>query len=195
MIGFYNNIYKTRPEKWSSESRDRFAFDTLSEFPEPSSFLDIGCGNGHTIRYFMKRWPETDYYGVDISDVAIGLAKKKVSTAQLFCGEIKDLELPRFNLITLMGVAEHFEDLSELIRVRELLAPSGMLYIEAPNCLMYSPSKEEGFRKSIGGQKEWHLKRESWEKMLELNGYNIVKSLTGEKAMWEFIWIVRKDES
>jgi len=90
-----------------------------------------------------------------------------------------------------MGVLEHFEDLSQIRAVCEHLTPTGYIYIEVPNCLAYSSSKDEGWRKTTGGtgQVEWHLRRESWERVLRKNGLVIFKSLTGKSASWEFVWM------
>lgn len=189
MKNFYDNIYKANPAKWNSEARDDFAYQALRPFNEPASLLDFGCGNGHTLQYFSNRWIDTSYYGVDISSVALAITQKKLPDAYL----LESIDpMPRVNVITMLGVLEHFEDLSDIQKVTAHLSTHGLLYVEVPNCLAYSNSKMEGWRKTTGGtgQTEWHLRRESWERILKANGLNIVKSLVGKSASWGFCWIL-----
>lgn len=188
MTDFYDEHYRAHPNAWSHPARDEFAFNALSKFPEPASMLDVGCGSGHTLAYFAHRWPETDYYGLDTSRVALELARKKVKSAKFF-ETLADA--PRVGLIIMLGVLEHFPDLSELRNVAAHLAPAGHLYIEVPNCLAYAASKDEGFRKTTGGtgQIEWHLRRSTWEQKLNENGLEIVQSLNGLAHQWEFVWL------
>lgn len=185
---FYDGIYRANPSKWSGEARDEFAFKALSEYPAPASLLDFGCGNGHTLAYFASRWPDTKYYGVDISTVALAITHKKLPDA--FLSESID-DMPRVNTITMLGVLEHFESVPYIQVIADHLKKDGRLYIEVPNCLAYSNSKEQGFRKTTGGtgQMEWHLSRSSWERILYKNGFIIEKSLTGKVPSWEFVWV------
>jgi SAM-dependent methyltransferase len=192
MKSFYDGIYRANPAKWGNPDRDEFAYQALKQFSEPASLLDFGCGNGHTIRYFMNKWPDTEFYGVDLSTVALDIARNKIPGAHF--SETIDA-CPRVNIITMLGVLEHFEDLIDLQDITDHLSPSGLLYVEVPNCLSYSDSKDEGWRKTSGGsrsgQTEWHLKRESWERILSRSGLKFVKSLTGKNPAWEFVWVLQ----
>ena len=190
---FYNKIYSTRPLRWDDKERDVFVGDSLSE---PSSLLDIGCGTGHTIRHLSSVWPETEFYGVDLSSVAIQLANdRKIPNAKFYVGDVMDMdiEIPAVNTVLLMGVAEHFRNQQDIARIRKFIKPSGFLYLEIPNCLSCDDSKEEGFRKTSGGsgQDEWHLRRETWEDIIKVAGYKIAKSLIGHRSSWEFIWVLQ----
>jgi trans-aconitate methyltransferase len=160
---------------------------------QPKTVLDIGCGNGHTIDYFYRRWKATQFTGLDLSGVAIKLAQGRYPYARFMVGSVGEVELPQFDLITLLGVAEHFEDLQGLLsECKKLLIGGGMMYIEVPNCLSYSESKVEGFRRlSFGSrQKEWHLSRQSWQQELEKAGLKVIASITGPTAYSEFVWIL-----
>ncbi len=87
-VEFYNKIYSENSDVWSQEWRNLFAWYALSRHIEqPESLLDIGCGVGHTIEYLSKRWPDTEYTGIDLSDVAIEVAKEKVPTADFIAGD------------------------------------------------------------------------------------------------------------
>jgi len=175
----YDAIYREDPGKWSNSERDDFVSDNLEE---PASLLDIGCGNGHTIKHLATCWPNTKFYGVDISQVAIDIAQKKTPQATFARGSNMDIDV---DVITLMGVAEHFENLKDLENYR-----AKIVYLEVPNCLSYSNSKEEGFRKN-GEQMEWHLRRETWEKTIEDCGFEILERFDGGRPSWEFVWVLK----
>ena len=195
-VEFYNKIYSDNPAKWDVEYRDEVAFYVLSQHTqEPKTFLDIGCGNGHTIEYFSKRWPDTEYYGIDLSDVAINFAKERIPEANFIRTSYEDADVPLCEVVVLMGVAEHFENLRGSLS--DLKKYGKLIYIESPNCLSYSENKEEGFRVTgelIGNpthQSEWHLTRNTWEGSIRHAGLEIVKGYEGLTPETEFIWMLK----
>ena len=197
---FYDQIYRKNPHKWEMEDYDRLAFETLSGYfgdSRPRSLLDIGCGNGHTLEYFIKRWPDVYYSGLDISNEAIQLAKRRVPQAYYYCGALEEIVFLRnYDCLLLLGVIEHFDDLAKsLKKLRKLLTLDSICYIEAPNCIDYPESiHDEGYRKTNVGshQVEWHLYRSTWEAIFRNAGFEIVKSLKGINMQSEFVWLVRE---
>jgi trans-aconitate methyltransferase len=198
IIAEYDEFYKAKPEKWTSDSRDEFTYRALLDFlgEPPKTLIDVGCGNGHTVAFLQKRWPETKFTGLDLSAEAIRLARLKAPGAMFVRGFLDETYgLHQFEVVLLLGVAEHFEDISGgLARVRGLIAPGGVAYIEVPNCIAHPKSKPiEGFRRLNHGsrQMEWHLYRPTWEKHIKNAFLEIVRSLDGSHDPPEFIWIVR----
>ena len=193
---FYNDVYTRQPSKWSSVDRDYLAFKILSGLVDnPGRMMDFGCGNGHTLAFFHSQWPDATYIGVDISDVAIKLTRRRVPnviTIRNWHG------IPECDVITIMGVAEHFEDpAAELKEIAALLKPTGYLYLEVPNCLAYSPDKTEGYRKTHEGsdQVEWHWTRDTWKQAIKDAGLEIVMGYKGHAPECEFIWVLRRTET
>jgi len=78
LIEEYDRFYLHNPRIWIDDTRNQFAFSALSGYLKqaPASVLDVGCGNGHTIKYFSERWQDTRFTGLDLSPVAIKIAKK-----------------------------------------------------------------------------------------------------------------------
>lgn len=195
-LELYNTIYTEKPDKWANPSRDLFAIDVLKKYGSYYNLLDIGCGNGHTLEAFKKQWPDAFYFGLDLSTKAIELAEERVPDASFICGRLEDdLLFPKtFCRILLLGVLEHFQDLPGALKIiKESLSPDGYIYIEAPNCRAFSHVEEEGFfqTKRGSGQVEWHLKRETWEKILRDAGFKIVESLRGKNTVTEFVWVLK----
>ena len=196
LVKQYNAIFQAKPSKWSSPGRDEFAFNAIEKYGEPANLLDIGCGNGHTLKLFGDKWKGTRLYGIDLSDEAIRLAKENVPQAEFACAFFEDYKgyAPEmFERITLLGVIEHFPTTSKaLAKIRSLLKPGGYVYIEAPNCLQASRDPEESFRvlKNGSGQWEWHLRRQTWEQKIAEAGFKITQSLRGPTAVTEFVWVL-----
>ena len=195
-VEFYNNIYRQNPYKWSvNTARDEAAFFLLEAAlnGKPKSVLDIGCGNGHTLVYLHSKWPEAEYTGVDISDVALEICKVRLPKGE-FYQEIPRSSRRKWDVILIMGVAEHFSAPSGyLSAIGERLNQNGFIYLEVPNCIAYSPDKSEGFRKTHEGsdQEEWHWRRETWEKAIDASGLAIVKRYSGHDPEWQYIWILK----
>lgn len=201
LVEQYNEFYCENPKRWDDFSRNEYAWKVIDYFlrgtnrEKPRAMLDIGCGSGHTILFFTKRWPSTIFYGLDLSEVAIAFAKKRISNAHFLVGALGEIKIEsRFDIITLLGVLEHFEKpVSALVNVKNLLSPRGLVYVEVPNCLSYPESERtEGFRQLNCGSRqwEWHLMRQSWKRLIEESGFAIALSLKGPKPSTEFIWVL-----
>jgi SAM-dependent methyltransferase len=64
---------------WNSDASQNTRFDQLLKVIEgnkPFSLLDYGCGYGALADYLLKRGFEVDYYGFDIVETAVDLARK-----------------------------------------------------------------------------------------------------------------------
>jgi trans-aconitate methyltransferase len=196
VIDEYNSLYRKRPNIWTDPGRDAFAFDVLYEHfsVPPATMLDIGCGSGHTIGYFHERWPGVAYTGLDLSIAAIELARQRQPYAKFIYGWLGEVDLPQYELVMILGVAEHIEDLKNgLIEARGTMTATGVMYVEVPNCIGYPTSEpREGFRRINQGnrQHEWHLHRASWEKALRQAGLDILISKQGPNITSEFVWLL-----
>ena len=195
LIKKYDEYYSKDKGKWAIVDRDKLAYDTVVKYvPEPVEVLDIGCGNGHSLEYFQKRHAAAKMYGIDLSEVAINLAKEKLPEASLEVAFLQEYT-PRkkFQVIVCLGTAEHFTQLPEdLKRMKGLLKKGGVCYVEIPNNLAYDKG-EHNFRQLSGGsrQYEWHLSKEEWEEKLIAAGFEIVKFYRRNKPQWEFCWVLR----
>ena len=192
LIQEYDDWYKRKPHKWTSNERNRFMLDVLWEYPDPHCLLDVGCGNGHTLKAIQDVYPQTTLYAMDISQEALALTNNKVKGVYTVQSFIDQTTLGiRFDWVLCMGVAEHFENLlPSLERLKSLTG--GYCYMEIPNCLSYSPGEETYRRLERGSRQwEWHLTRETWEELILAAGFEIVQELVGENPAWEFVWVLK----
>lgn len=105
------------------------------------AILDVGCGVGYLGEYYKNN--DNYVVGLDVSNVAIAEAKKRLSDVYYVDLESNDwpVELlpKKFDLIILAELIEHLlmpEDL--LVRIKKLLKPDGEIVITTPNFLVWS---------------------------------------------------------
>ena len=202
----YNEYYAKNPDKWggiTGAKRDSFAFEELRDVlaEPPQSLLDIGCGNGHTLAYFDRYWPDTKYFGLDLSHEALEIARKRFPKASYLQGYINEQQTfnmfhEMMDVVVCLGVMEHLEEIERDLRLMStFLSAKGILYTEIPNNLEYPFSqKVEGFRELNGGshQIEWHLFQQTWEGKFLAAGFEIVRRIKGPMVQAEFCYILRR---
>ena len=194
----YNKLYAENPNKWSSEDHNKMIFRYMSKYGEPKNLLEIGCGIGHTLKFFCNKWPDVPCTGLDFSCIAIDICRKNIPQAEFTCIDVMEYKpSSKFEMILLVGVVEHFDNPAEKLEYiyEKLLKSKGTMYMEVPNCLSYTHApKEEGLFRILHGtrQLEWHYKRETWEQIIKDSGFEILEKITGPQKHNEFIWILTK---
>jgi 2-polyprenyl-3-methyl-5-hydroxy-6-metoxy-1,4-benzoquinol methylase len=117
---------------------DRMKFQAILKFlaREPTSFMDVGCGDGRYLHQFAgKGLSKEKIYGVELSSPAI--PKLRAAGFKIFSERVenvKDMQSSSVDLITMFHVIEHVEDPVRVLRqLANWLAPGGVLAIETPN--------------------------------------------------------------
>ena len=90
---------------------------------EIETILEIGCGTGDLLGRFSADIPESNRFGVDISNKNIEFAKKRYPKINFCVGTIDDFHFSKnvFDLIILSDILEHVKnDLELLIKSSEL---------------------------------------------------------------------------
>ncbi|MEQ8426906.1 MAG: class I SAM-dependent methyltransferase [Gammaproteobacteria bacterium] len=99
--------------------------------------LDIGCGNGYVLSRYARNGAEV--YGVDITEKALTLTKKRFELMDLPCvleqtdGDSLPFSDNTFDIVSSMGVLHHIENPSPMVQeIHRVLKPGGrfilMLY-------------------------------------------------------------------
>ncbi len=116
------------------------------------SLLDVGCGAGAFLRAAAARGWQAAGTDIVLSESA------RATGARLWPGRLAEIDFggARFEAARFHHVLEHTENpLSELQRVRHLLAPGGVLYVSVPNLGGASP-RLKSWQSRLG------LKRNRW---------------------------------
>lgn len=137
MLKFYNDF-------WQKNKKGIF-FDFSFKWPlvkelvseeKNLTILDYGCGKGIFISELLKLNPNLELFGMDISDYAIKIAKKKFRNVKFFVqNEEKKFPLKdeSIDLILAMDVIEHVFDVKKLIgEFNRVLKPRGQLFVTTP---------------------------------------------------------------
>jgi ubiquinone/menaquinone biosynthesis C-methylase UbiE len=118
-----NNIYKQQMARLLSQLK-----------PSKGRALDVGCGDGNLLLLLENLgW---DIYGVDISQAAIEIAKKKLTKKNVFVGKLTECRFPSsyFDAISMRHVLEHLQNpLDTLREIRRVIKKDGILGISVPN--------------------------------------------------------------
>ena len=98
--------------------------------------LDAGCGSGHRLVAFAKRFPEARFTGIDISEDSLEVGRQLafqhgVKNVRFLYQDLLDLDLSdAFDIITSTGVVHHLEDpAAGLANLCQLLSPDGIIGI------------------------------------------------------------------
>lgn len=109
--------------------------------PQPRHILDLGCSSGMNALAFAKRCPAAHVWGVEPEYQALEVARAMAANAgvtNLTVCRAYGEELPfkdhTFDLINCFTVIEHVQDVEGAIsQMARVLAPGGVIYLEAPN--------------------------------------------------------------
>ncbi len=91
--------------------------------------LDVGCGNGSTLRTFHSLFPDWDLAGFDITTHSESIVRAIPGVRDFFSGSLHTID-QRFDLITMVYVVEHLPDPRQgLQQLARLLRPGGILWV------------------------------------------------------------------
>ena len=131
----YNYAAKISPiavkaKMWMDEGKMRKILRTLNH--KPSSFLDIGCGEGFFLEEAQNRgWK---VFGTEFAEKYISICKEK--HIEMHYGKLNPDHYSEgfFDVITWFEVIEHINyPVDELKNIHRLLRKNGALYITTPN--------------------------------------------------------------
>lgn len=141
----------------------RAGFDALAVGPG-TRYLDIGCGNGYTVRWAAQAGATA--LGVDISPEMIARATDLSAgqTARFLVSAFPDdqMEAGSLDAIFSMEVFYYLEDLDRALkRVYELLAPGGrfacVVDFYAENTASHDWPRELGVHMTLRSERGWRL--------------------------------------
>ena len=129
---YTNGTYLKNNPGWHEEEskwKADLVFDFIKKFNIPAGrVIEVGCGSGVILAQLAKRLgPASVLKGYDISPQAIQIAvKKETERLKFFLGDVAAMGGENADLILVIDVAEHVDDIYSFLRV---LRPSGRHFI------------------------------------------------------------------
>ena len=124
---FGNNGALTRSERVLATVQER------TSLPSHGRMLDIGCGNGATLRAFGRRLPAWRLWGFEVNTRTRDEVLSLPGVEEFVAGGL-DAVPGVFDCITLFHVLEHLPEPKVVLRwVRDHLAPGGTLVVQIPD--------------------------------------------------------------
>lgn len=111
-------------------------FSEWLDVPKPISLLDVGCGTGQSRAIYIQHCQQ--YTGLDLSETAIEMAKRKFPESTWQVGDATKLSFPEssFDVVAFSSVLHHIPDFSlALAEARRVLRPGGQVFAFDPNLL------------------------------------------------------------
>jgi 2-polyprenyl-3-methyl-5-hydroxy-6-metoxy-1,4-benzoquinol methylase len=143
MDELYNS--KNKLIKYVHNNRLDYIKDILIKYKvKEKKILDAGCGEGHLLKKLNSSLKNNEYYGIDITSVAIKLAKKRCPFANIKNGDLFNTKYPNetFNVIICTEVLEHIINFQSVLNeFKRILKPGGLLIITFPNEILWTISR------------------------------------------------------
>lgn len=149
----------------------------LASKNENIKILDLGCGDGNSIRYFSEYFPNANLIGLDVSSESIKNAiQKKISnsTFSVYNGSTIPYSSESFDIVFLAGVIHHIPINDRLNLIKEtyrILKKNGRLYIFEHN--PYNPITNKIVRDCIFDADAILISPTRLKRLLIKNGYII----------------------
>ena len=130
----YESLHRVEEKHWWFVARREIVLTFIDKYRPKKQYakiLDTGCGTGMILKA-LTRYGKV--WGIDKSAKAVAYSKAKVPEATILCASFPE-EAPResFDIITVLDVLEHIqEDTKAIHKLKELLAPQGILVITVP---------------------------------------------------------------
>ncbi|MDQ3020503.1 MAG: class I SAM-dependent methyltransferase [Bacteroidota bacterium] len=98
------------------------------------SVIDIGCGTGHLLYFFLKNYKPASVTGIDFSDSAIEVARKTIPEGNFFIHNLYEKLNKKFETILCTEVIEHLLDPdTALSNIMEMMSENSACLLTVPN--------------------------------------------------------------
>ena len=164
----------------------RHKYKLATEGLETGNMMDIGCGVGdfiHTAE--VKGWQGL---GVEPSDDAKAIAKKRVKANIIRSEELEKLPDGTFDLITMWHVLEHVDELKwQVSQLQRLVKSNGRIVIAVPNYKSYDGQyyKEHWAAYDVPRHLN-HFNKQTITKIFKASGLELKKT---DKLIWDAYYI------
>lgn len=125
----YDKIYNDFFDRIDSNDGRLLAVDNEIKKTAPSKILDLGCGKGRYSRELIKKYPDSKFFGVDISNEILAFTPDELEIRQGLLLEIP-FDDETFDFIFCVEALEHAINIKGAIKeITRVLKPGGKILI------------------------------------------------------------------
>jgi len=167
--------------------RDDKVFSFIKD--EHKKIIDLGCGEGITLKKLTDRFPERDITGIDVVEENISICKEHGLSAQLGSAyDLSDIDKGSVDLCVFSEVIEHLDDPALALKsINGVLKEGGELIIVFPNDFMFKLSRitflmfKEAFA-DFGHVEQFTPKK--IKRLLKDSGFEVQTTLNTPFRLW-----------
>ena len=137
--------------------------------------LDVGCGRGGMIEYFIsKGFQPANCYGVDLSVTRFSKAKQQFPEVNFICGDALDQHFTtlQFDLITSFDLYSHFTTTEQILKglqnANKSLAENGTF-------LWYDIYSKDHFKAPINSE-SWGFNLQQMKELAKAAGFEVIST-------------------
>lgn len=144
--------------------------------------VDVACGTGEMLRRFSTRFPQSQYVGVDLSAMMLGVARKKLpENIQLIQAPAHRIPMEdgRADIIFSTEAFHHFDRPEHALKEwYRMLKPGGLLFFVDP--YFDSPIVRRFLMATFGRWEEAHAyySQGEYERMIIASGFRVMHKQT-----------------
>ncbi len=146
--------------------------------------LEVGCGHGEFLLEAQTRGYQVT--GIEVSPNSVEIAKAKLQTNTIFCGQIEQLDLPAytFDICVLSDVIEHVRNPATFLEtIHTLLKPDGTLFIATPSLDSWSARLLRQNWMEFKTEHLFYFDRQTIQHLLFKTGYQEIVVQPGKKVL------------
>lgn len=183
----YADLYELEEKHWWHIAKREICFLLIKKFLKKKNpmILDIGCGTGKNIEEFSRLGQA---HGIDCSTDAIKFCteNRKLKNVHLGNAEKTGFKKCGVDLVTMLDVLEHTDDVKTLKEAHRILKNHGLLLLTIP-AYQWMWSKWD----VVLDHRRRYTKRQI-EKLLRNHGFEVIKSTYLYSFLLLPVFIVRK---
>lgn len=182
----YHDLYELEEVHFWHVNKSEIALSLIKSYVRSKrlKILDLGCGTGKNLENFGKLG---EVWGVDSSDDALKFCRKRgLGNVKRGTAEKLDFKDSIFDVVSMLDVLEHTDDVAALTEVYRVLKPGGKLLITVPSYMwMWSKWDEVLHHKRRYTTKQI-------EELLKSRGFEILKISYFLSFLLLPVYIIRK---
>ena len=180
-------IYRAYASYYQSGGDEQIVFDRASgrprrrsdvilerlvpHLPSAGAVLDVGCGNGVTLKSMSAALPSWELNGYEIGEGALPLLKSIPRFHRLHTGDLQGIDRT-FDLVSMIHSLEHFPSPADALRQIRALTDGGTLFVQVCNV-------EENPFDVLVADHLMHFSPDSLTRLLARTGFRVGQLATG----------------